>query len=106
MTITLIILATATVGMISFTVGWKIRDRRAAKEIAQSSYMHCGFLIGCRKVLNESRLDELRDGLTMQARSHLRVWESLDGVYPVPKFNIDRFVQQAREEFPATQTAT
>ncbi len=105
MTIVIAIISACASLALGFGAGWYARGRRAAWEVAQGAYVMCGFMMALRKGFDESRFDELRDSLTLQARSQHRVWKAMDGVLPNRGLIIDNLFRQADAEFSEGQAA-
>lgn len=90
---------------VGFGAGWIARGKRASRDVGRSAYVMCGFMMALRKGFDESRFDEIRESLTMQARSQHRVWKDMDGMLPQRDLAIDNFFRQADLEFSENRAA-
>jgi hypothetical protein len=82
MLIPMMILTSFVAAVLSFAAGWWCRARRARREDAQHAMIMCGFLVSLREGTDESKLDALRECLTLQARAHHGIWQEYGGVMP------------------------
>jgi hypothetical protein len=59
----------------------------------------CGFLVSLRDGTDESKLDALRECLTVQARGHHRIWQQYSGVMPEGSGALYDAFRKAHREF-------